>query len=424
MNHLTPVDAEPEKLTFTDTLSNVLNKLANFHPNSCLQVTYNSTLFFVHVNEGQLIYATNSLAPFERLERHLRRLSNQSPQLANQIIKQPRQRFKNDLQSYTQLPSDYQGIIWLLEQGHLTSLEAVTLIRRITREVFESFLCLPDYCQYKFVPKLEQIPKLCRFDLKSYIEQCQKRLAAWQVFADKISSPYQRPYLVTMKAKAIGGLTAQQNETISQLLKGLNFRQIAAVIDRDELVVAKILYPSMIDNTIVLRDPKSPFDRLPQLPKKEVLNLTTRISEPDWRGENSGFQINSHSKQTVQALETKWKIAYVDDNQSAHRIFTNYLQPNLFSTRSIVDEMNAFTELIEFEPNLILLNVNMPNLSGYELCTLLRNYGNFQTVPIIMVGEALELTNFNKLKRAGATDSLSKPFSHQELLNMIWKYLQ
>ncbi len=66
----------------------------------------------------------------------------------------------------------------------------------------------------------------------------------------------------------------------------------------------------------------------------------------------------------------------------------------------------------------------MPNLSGYELCALLRNYGNFQTVPIIMVGEALELINFNRLKRAGATDSLVQPFSRQELLNMIWKHLQ
>ncbi len=424
MNHLTPVDAEPEKPIFTDTLDNVLNKLAHFQQNSCLRVTYNSIIFFIHINEGQLVYATNSLAPFERLERHLRRLSNQSPKLENQIIKQPRQRFKNDLQSYTQLPSDYQGIIWLLDQGYLDSLEAVTLIRRITREVFESFLCLSDSCQYKFVPKLEPIQELCRFDLRSYIEQCQKRLAAWQAFSDQISSPYQRPYLVSVKAKVIGGLTAKQNETICQLLKGLNFRQIAAVIDRDELVVAKILYPSMIDNTIVIRDPKSPFDRLPQLPKKKVLNLTTRTSEPDWRREDSGFNLNSHSKQTIQALETKWKIAYVDDDQSAHRNFTEYLQQNLFSTRSLLDAMNAFTELIEFEPNLILLNVNMPNLSGYELCALLRNYRNFQTAPIIMVGEARELINLNQLKRAGATDSLSKPFSHQELLNMIWKHLQ
>ena len=111
-------------------------------------------------------------------------------------------------------------------------------------------------------------------------------------------------------------------------------------------------------------------------------------------------------------------------NQSIHRNFTEYLNQNLFSALSIVDAMNAFTKLIEFEPNFILLNVNMPNFSGYELCALLRNYGNFQTVLIIMMGEALKLINFNRLKRTGAADSLSKLFNHQELLNMIWKHLQ
>lgn len=267
MNHLDSVDTGKDKQTsFTDTLANVLDQLSNFQENSCLQVMYNSTTFFIHFNEGKLIYATNSLAPFERLERHLRRLSNQNREINNSIIRQPRIQFKNSLQSYTQLPSDYQAIIWLSEQGKITPQEAVTLLRRITREVFESFLCLPDSsCQYNFVAKLERIKELCRFDPSSYTAQCRKRLEAWRAFADQVWSSYQRPYLVTEKTKAIGDLTAQQNQVICQLLKGLNFRQISAILDLDELVVVKLLYPSMLDKSIVVRDPKAPFDRLPRL---------------------------------------------------------------------------------------------------------------------------------------------------------------
>ncbi|MGL5074933.1 MAG: DUF4388 domain-containing protein, partial [Waterburya sp.] len=309
MNHLPSVNIELDKQGFfTDTLTNVLNRLSHLQENSCLQITYNSTTFFIHFNGGKLIYATNSLAPFERLERHLRRLSNQNPQLSTSIIKQPRLNLANDLQSYTQFPSDYQGIIWLLDQGHLEAQEAVTLLRRITREVFESFLCLPDTCQYKFVPKLKPFKELCQFDFLAYTEQCQKRLESWQAFAEKIWSTYQRPYLVTEKTKAISNLTPQQNQTICQLLKGLNFRQISAILDLDELVIVKLLYPSMLDNAIVVRDPKAPFDQLPTLPHKKTVDANQTL-DSDWRGEeDNGFQINPHSKQTVIALEDIWKV--------------------------------------------------------------------------------------------------------------------
>ncbi len=424
MNHLPSVNIEPDKQGFfTDTLTNVLNRLSHLQENSCLQITYNSTTFFIHFNGGKLIYATNSLAPFERLERHLRRLSNQNPQLSTSVIKQPRLNLANDLQSYTQFPSDYQGIIWLLDQGHLETQEAVTLLRRITREVFESFLCLPDTCQYKFVPKLQTFQELCQFDFPAYSEQCQKRLESWQAFAEKIWSTYQRPYLVTEKTKAISNLTAEQNQTICQLLKGLNFRQISAILDLDELVIAKLLYPSMLDNTIVVRDPKAPFDQLPTLHHKKTVDANQTL-DSDWRGEDSGFQINSHSKQTVIALEDIWKVAYVDDEKSFHSLVEKYLDKSLFSTLTIQDAMEAFSKLIEFQPDLIFLDVNMPHLNGYELCTLLRNHQNFKATPIIMVNEAQGLINSTKFRLAKATDSLAKPFNRTQVLNIIFKYLQ
>jgi len=423
MNHPHPPNIEKEQSTFTtDTLINVLTKMSSLRQNSCLQVVYNSTTFFIHFNQGKLIYGTNSLAPFERLERHLRRLGNLNPKLNNSVIKQPRSNFSDGLESYTQIPSDYQGIIWLIEQGHLDSKQAVAVLRRVTREVFESLLCIPDSCQYRFVARPSKIPEFCQFDFEAYIAQCRKRLEAWQVFNKKIWSSYQRPYLVTEKTQAIGDLTAAQNETICQLLKGLNFRQISAILDLDELVVAKILYPSMLDSTIIVRDPKTPFDQLPSLPQTGSPDLK---SDSDWRGDDSsGFQINSHSKQTIQVLEETWKVANVDDDPGIHTDFSQCLDQNLFHLLTIEDSLNAFNELIEFEPNLIVLDVNMPHLNGYELCSLLKNHHALKKVPVILSHEAYEQINLSKLKRSGAMESITKPFSRTKLLNVIFKYLK
>ena len=317
MNQLNSIDSGQDSIRFlADRLPDILGELSYAEENNCLKVIYNKTAFFIHFNGGQLIYATNSVAPFERIERHLRRLSHQSPRITNSIIKKPRQKFTNDIQSYVSFPTDYQSIIWLTEAGDISQQEAITLIRRITREVFESFLCLPNLQKYKVIPRSNKIRELCRFDLKTYTEQCRKRLQAWDAFSDQIVSSYQRPYLVFSKDLKIDNLSPQQNKTICKLLRGLNFRQIGAVIDRDELIVAKILYPSIVRNAIVLRDAKPPFDRLPNLPQfKNAFELPLASG----RGEDNGFQIDFHSKETAIALENTWKIAYVDNDLAAQR---------------------------------------------------------------------------------------------------------
>ncbi|GAB4538500.1 MAG: response regulator [Pleurocapsa sp.] len=427
MNHSSIIKTEPSNSAFSnDFFKDILKQIYQDRSNICLQIAYNSVIFFVHFNQGKFVYATNSLAPFERLERHLRRLSNQNSKLTDKnIIKQARLKFRDDLESYSQFPSDYKGILWLAEQGHLDSREAVTLLRRITREVFESLLSLSTIDQYKLVPRQETFQELCSFDLKAYVQQCCQRLQAWQAFSKYIWSSYQRPYLLTETTKEIGNLTPEQNETICKLLNGLNFRQISALIDRDELVVAKILYPSIVNRTIVVRDPKTPFDQLPRLLRNDcpITNIN-QDNHDELPTTGNLSRVNSNSKETIQTLDKNWKIAYVDDSRVSQKNVCEILDSNLFEILSIEDSMKAFAELIEFQPDLILLDVNMPNINGYELCTLLKNYHDFKNIPIVMIDEEHGLINLTKFKLVGATDRLTKPFDQTALFNVIFKYLQ
>ncbi len=264
-------------------LEEALRWLLERESDGCLQVISNSVTYFVYIIQGKLFYATNSLAPFERLERHLRRLSNQNSKLTNEIIKQGRLKFRTNLEQYTQIASDYQSIIWLLESQYISQQEAVTLTRRITREVFESLLNLSDTTNRKFIPRENyNLIVLLKIDPTAFLQQCQKRIQTWQLSTPKIFSSYQRLYLATQSTKNIANLTAEQNETICKLLRGLNFRQISAVIDKDELIVAKILYSSITDKTIILRPPKTPFDQLPKIP---IANSADKIK--NWQLEES-----------------------------------------------------------------------------------------------------------------------------------------
>ena len=395
-----------------------LECLVERESDGCFQVVSNSVIYFIYVAQGKLFYATSSLAPFERLERHLRRLSNQNSKLTNEVIKQGRLKFRNDLEQYAQIPSDYQSIIWLLEAQYINQQEAVTLIRRLTREVFESLLNLTDIANKKFIQRENyDLIILLKLDPNVFFQQCQKRIQTWILSTPEISSSYQRLYLATQVTNNLPNLNSEQNETICKLLKGLNFRQISALIDKDELIVAKLLYPSIVNKTIILRPPKSPFDQLPTIPAN---NSGDKIK--DWEIEES--KIYSYCEKPTDSLEKRWTIACVDNQLDTQQQLTTFLEnTDLFSLIIIQKSLSAFVELLEIKPQLIFLNIDLPDINGYELCSLLRSHQEFKNIPIIMVSNHQSLINLTKSKLMGATNYLVKPFTKSELFNIVYRYL-
>ncbi|MGK7935737.1 MAG: response regulator [Xenococcaceae cyanobacterium] len=395
-----------------------LECLVERESDGCFQVVSNSVIYFIYVAQGKLFYATNSLAPFERLERHLRRLSNQNSKLTNEVIKQGRLKFRNDLEQYVQIPSDYLSIIWLLEAQYISQQEAVTLIRRLTREVFESLLNLTDIATKKFIQRENyDLIILLKLDPTVFFQQCQKRIQTWISSTPEIFSSYQRLYLATQVTNNLPNLNSEQNETICKLLKGLNFRQISALIDKDELIVAKLLYPSIVNKIIILRPPKSPFDQLPTIPAN---NSGDKIK--DWEIEES--KIYSYCEKPTDSLEKRWTIACVDNQLDTQQQLTTFLENrDLFSLIIIQKSLSAFVELLEIKPQLIFLNIDLPDINGYELCSLLRSHQEFKNIPIIMVSNHQSLINLTKSKLMGATNYLVKPFTKSELFNIVYRYL-
>lgn len=415
MNYLSTVSAKTDTQT---SFKNLLQSLVDNQSSGCLQVVSGTVTYFIYLARGKLIYATNSLAPFERLERHLRRLSHQNSRLTPEKIKESRIKFKQNLDNYTHQPSDYQAIYWLAQQEYFKKEEINTLLRRTIREIFESLLNFDGQYRHYFISTSQALPKLYEFDLVTFAEQCQQRLQAWQVFAPEIQSTYQRPYFVT-ETSTIANLNSKQNKTFSKLLTGLNFRQISALIDRDELVVARILYPSIVNGEIVVRPPNFPFNRLPKLSKNKTVFPNDNIR--DWRINKT--KLCSNSVQTLSSLQKKWMIACIDDSLTVRNQIDKCLNANMFSTILIDDPMKALARLMDLKPDLILLDVNMPNINGYELCKLLRANQFFKDTPIVMLTSYRDLVSRTKAKLAGATDYMTKPFTQSSLLNTIFKYL-
>lgn len=90
---------------------------------------------------------------------------------------------------------------------------------------------------------------------------------------------------------------------------------------------------------------------------------------------------------------------------------------------SLLKPAQAMTKLIRTHPMLILMDITMPDINGYELCKILRKSPGLKNVPILMLSSRDGLFDRIQAKIVGANDYMSKPFTSTELVNMVNKHV-
>jgi two-component system, chemotaxis family, response regulator PixG len=118
-----------------------------------------------------------------------------------------------------------------------------------------------------------------------------------------------------------------------------------------------------------------------------------------------------------------YTIACIDDSQTVLNSIKHFLDHNTFSVVTINDPVKALMQILRSKPDLILLDVEMPNLDGYELCSLLRRHSNFKNTPIIMVTGRTGFIDRAKAKIVRSSGYLTKPFTQSDLLKMVFKHI-
>jgi len=76
-----------------------------------------------------------------------------------------------------------------------------------------------------------------------------------------------------------------------------------------------------------------------------------------------------------------------------------------------------------FKPDIILMDIQMPVMDGFEACRLIKKLPGFNKIPIIAVTASVTSTSKVEQTEAGYTDHLSKPFKRNELIEILSKYL-
>lgn len=115
-------------------------------------------------------------------------------------------------------------------------------------------------------------------------------------------------------------------------------------------------------------------------------------------------------------MATKQKILIVDDDANIAELISLYLMKECFDTLIVNDGEEALEQFPIYEPNLILLDLMLPGIDGYEVCREIRKVS---TVPIIMLSAKGEI--FDKVLglELGSDDYIIKPFDSKELVARV-----
>lgn len=112
-------------------------------------------------------------------------------------------------------------------------------------------------------------------------------------------------------------------------------------------------------------------------------------------------------------------VLVVDDNQQNLELIQAYLEDVECMTEAARDGVEALDRVARNKPDLILLDVMMPKMSGFEVCRRLKSNPQTSDIPVIMVTALNEFGDIERGLDSGTDDFVSKPINRLELLTRI-----
>jgi len=323
----------------------------------------------VYVGKGKVLFATSTQGHSERLSYFLNRyFPDKSFDVASQIT------------------DDYQYVYNLLVTEKLSKQQARQILVKSTQEALIQALSLPK-TNYQFDKIIDLDPVLLSVSGHDLVKPVKKHIRNWIQMRAEITSPFQRVSIEELeKIVNQGSVDGKYAKLLDKLKQSVNqhpsIYQIAKQLSQHTLEIALLLQPLVNSGGLKML----PYKLAP----KETLPL----------------------------------IACIDDSKSIQRIVKMTLEASGFRVISILNPATAMTSFVTEKPDMILMDVNMPEIDGYKLSYMFRQSSLLRDIPIIILtGRDGDLDRV-RAKMVGALDYISKPFIPDELLKPINSYLQ
>ncbi|MBD2568014.1 response regulator [Anabaena lutea] len=336
--------------------------------------------WFVFFLNGQIVYCQAGESSLSRIDDYLR------------YYRIEKRLNKMQLATLESTNSPEYAYLWaLLEHNIITPQVARNIIHGLVHETLFDLLSLH---QGSFIFDLGTalVPQLTSLEIGTLVTKITKQVQEWKQLYPHIQSPEQLPVLADI-ARLSDSLPASTVNKLQHWADGkTSLRQLARYLNRDILTVAKAIYPYVQQGWLQL-----------------VYSVTS----------NPNIKIGSWE----QVDKRKRRIVCIEDAIAICETVESILKPQGYETISITKPLEALSLVFQLKPDLILCDIAMPELDGYEICAMLRHSRAFRLVPIIMLTGKEGFIDRVRARMIGATDYLTKPFVDTELLMLVEKYI-
>jgi twitching motility two-component system response regulator PilG len=286
---------------------------------------------------------------------------------------------------------EYAYLWALLERNIIKPKIAISIIHGLVHETLFDLLSLHQG-NFIFHQGVALAPQLNTLEIAPLVTKVTKQVQEWKQLYPHIQSPEQLPVLADPVRLCSSLPTATLNKLQHWADGKTSLRQLARHLNRDILTVAKAIYPYVQQNWLQL-----------------VYSVT--------------FQLRAYTEDRELKENHRKRIVCIDDAIAICETVESILQPHGYETISLTNPLEALSLVFKLKPDLILCDITMPQLEGYEICTMLRHSTAFRLVPIIMLTGKDGFIDRVRARMFGATDYLTKPFTDTELLMLIAKYI-
>ena len=117
------------------------------------------------------------------------------------------------------------------------------------------------------------------------------------------------------------------------------------------------------------------------------------------------------------------RVMVIDDSKTIRRTAETLLKKEGCDVVTATDGFEALSKIADHQPQIVFVDIMMPRLDGYQTCALIKNNQMFRQTPVIMLSSTDGLFDKARGRIVGSEQYLTKPFTRDELLSAIRKYV-
>ena len=356
-----------------------------------------------HFYMGRIIYVNGGI---HAIRRWVRNLSAYCPQLTD-----PLEEAQKLLRS-AEVPSaamgwQYQVLCQWAIQRKITREQVQRLIRGMVVEAL--FDVLQARCiNYRTQADNSLPTQLAALEVDQVVSETEELWQGWQTAPLADYSPNAAP--VIRHPAQLQETAGNVYQILSKLLDGQRtLRDIAIQMKRNVVDVTRSLLPYVQLGLVELT---SITDLPAPVVKTGLTSLSTTSSIPI---QPSGGGSDSRENAAL--------IACIDDSPIICQSMQKVITGANYRFLGISDPLRAIATLLSQKPDMVFLDLIMPNANGYEICSQLRKLSIFKETPIVILTGQDGIIDRVRAKLVGATDFLSKPVAASTVLEVINRYL-